>query len=132
MKKNRSPYFPLIISFILLNGILFSLKNVFEKNGIDIDFIMVANLILFIITLAGFALQQKGLRSPNPNAFVRSVYASMIIKIFICLIAVTVYAFLNKEKINKASLFISMGLYIVYTVIEVGTLITGVSKSKNA
>ncbi len=131
MNKKRIPFLPLIILFVLINLVIYFLQGWLHSKGVDSNFLMVANLLLFAITLSGFALQQKGLASPNPNAFVRSVYGSMIIKIFICLIAVTIYAVLNKEKINKPALFISMGLYIVYTVIEVRTLMKGVRK-KNA
>jgi Ca2+/Na+ antiporter len=112
-------YLPVAGLYILINVIVFIFKSGLQSYGFDTRFLLIANTILFFISLSGFLIQAKGLKSTNTNAFIRSVYVSFILKLFIVLIVVFAYVFLTKGKINKPSLFTSMGLYIVYTSIEV-------------
>jgi apolipoprotein N-acyltransferase len=62
------------------------------------------------------------LNSTSPGSSVRGMYGSFMIKFFICLVAAFVYMLLAKKNVNKAALIICMGLYIVYTAIEVSAL----------
>ena len=121
-KQNLKVFRSIVLVFILLNAFIIIFRSLLERNGFDQEFLLIANLVLFIITITGVLIQLRGLASPNPQAFIRGVYASLIIKMFVVMAAVFVYAFLNKEKINKPSIFTSVGMYIVYTVVEVITL----------
>lgn len=101
-------------------------------HGFDRKFLLLSNCFLFLLSLGGFILQRKGLQSPNPQAFVRGMYSSMMFKMFVTMFAVLIYVFLVRSKINKPGLFTAMGMYIVYTVVEVAVL-TGIArKKKNA
>ena len=131
-KENRKAYFPIILLFIILNGLILTFKTFLEGNGFDREFLIWANLFLFVISIGGFLLQRKGLQSPNPQAFVRGVYASMMFKMFLVIIVVLIYVFLSRSKINKPGLFTAMGLYIVYTVVEVTSLMKVARKKKDA
>ena len=131
-KENRKAFFPIVLLFIILNGLILTFKTFLESHGFDREFLIWANLFLFIISIGGFLLQRKGLQSPNPQAFVRGMYASMMFKMFICMIVVLIYVFLFRSKINKPGLFTAMGLYIVYTVVEVTALMKVARKKKNA
>lgn len=131
-KENRKAYLPIVLVFIIVNALILTSKTFLENNGIDREFLIWANLFLFIISIGGFLLQRKGLQSPNPQAFVRGVYASMIFKMFIVMTVVLIYALLFKSKINKPGLFTAMGLYIGYTVVEVTALMKVARKKKNA
>ncbi len=131
MIQNLKPYLSILFLFIILNGIIIIAKTFFDIHGFNIGFLQSANLLLFFISLIGFLFQQKGLQSTNPNAFVRGVYASMIFKIFICMIAALVYFFIARNNINKPALFTAMGLYIVYTVVEVIMLMKLARKKRN-
>ena len=131
-KENRKAFFPIVLLFIILNGLILTFKTFLESHGFDREFLIWANLFLFFISIGGFLLQGKGLQSPNPQAFVRGMYASMMFKMFICMIVVLIYVFLFRSKINKPGLFTAMGLYIVYTVVEVTALMKVARKKKNA
>jgi len=131
-KENRKAFFPIVVLFIILNGLILTFKTFLESHGFDREFLIWANLFLFFISIGGFLLQRKGLQSPNPQAFVRGMYASMMFKMFICMIVVLIYVFLFRSKINKPGLFTAMGLYIVYTVVEVTALMKVDRKKKNA
>ena len=125
-------YMPLLILFAIVMVVAFVFKNKLQAAGFDIPFLYIANTILFVLSFSGFLLQLRGLRSANNNAFIRGVYGSLLLKIFIVLIAVFAYVFLTHGKINKPSLFTSMALYIVYTCVEVAQLMKIARKKTNA
>jgi hypothetical protein len=133
MKSTLSKNFiPIIILFVSLTALIFLLRSLLEEYGFDVNFLLISNLLLFVLSLVAFMVQSKGIRSPDPQKFVRGVYASMMIKMFICMIAILIYIVLNKKNINKPALFTSMGIYIFYTVIEVSGLMKVARKNTNA
>jgi hypothetical protein len=103
-----------------------------ESKGFNISFLLIANCILFLLSLVGFIIQGKAINTQDAQKFVRSVYASMMIKMFICMIAILIYMVMNRQNINKPSLFASMGIYIFYTIIEVSGLMKAARKNTNA
>jgi len=132
MRRNRSPLLPLIILFILLNALFLTGKNFLERSGFDQSVLIIGNLILFAATLVSFVFARRGLRSENPQAFVRSVYMSIMIKLFICVIAAVIYIFLFRKNLNRPALFTCMGLYLVYTFIEVSVLTKTLKEKRHA
>jgi len=131
-RNNRSPLLPLVIVFILLNGFFFGGKNFLERNGFDQSVLIIGNGILFLATLLSFFFARRGLTSHNAQAFVRSVYLSIMAKLFVCLIAALIYIALFRKGLNKPALFACMGLYLVYTFIEVSVLTKLLKEKKNA
>lgn len=132
MRRNRSRLLPLIIFFILLNALFLTGKNFLERSGFDRSVLIIGNVILFAATLVSFVFARQGLRSENPQAFVRSVYMSIMIKLFICVIAAVIYIFLFRKNLNRPALFTCMGLYLVYTFIEVSVLTKTLKEKRNA
>lgn len=125
-------YVPVIGLFVFINAMVFIFKPFLLSSGFEIRFLLIANAIIFLLSISGFFIQMKGLRSTNINAFVRSVYASLLFKMFIVIIVVFTYVFLTKGKINKPSLFTSMGVYVLYTCIEVIQLMKIARKKPDA
>jgi len=123
---------PLIVLFILINALAFILRTFLHDQGFGIKFLLTANLLLFCMSLFAFFIQMSGLKSTNINAFIRGVYGSLLVKVFIVIIALGIYLFITKGKVNKPSLFTSMGLYILYTVIEVRQLMKISRRKTNA
>ncbi|HVG12088.1 MAG TPA: hypothetical protein VM843_03745 [Flavisolibacter sp.] len=122
MRTNSKPVIPLILVFILINTFLMTGRRILDRWEADRDLLLIGNLILFIITFISFFLGKKGLKSSNPHAFVRSVYTSMMLKLFACAIAAFIYIASNRDNVNKPALFMLMGFYLVYTFIEVSIL----------
>lgn len=122
MAKSRRAFLPIVVLFIILNGLFIAGKGILDRWGADQDVLIWGNLLLFVITLISFFMAQKGLKSTNPHAFVRSVYGSIMLKLFVCLIAAFIYIFVNRQSLNKPAFFTLMGLYLVYTFLEVSTL----------
>lgn len=123
---------PLIILFLVITIAVFLFDAYFMSMGFDTSFLYLANLLLFILSLTAFLIQVRGIKSANTNAFIRGIYGSLILKIFVVLIVVFAYVFITKGKINKPSLFTSMALYLVYTFAEVKLLLKKTRNSRNA
>jgi hypothetical protein len=129
---NRKIFLPLLLLFILLNGFFLAGKSILDKYGIDQAVLIGGNLILFAATALSFFVSQRSLSAKNPNASVRSLYGSFMIKFFLIAIAAFIYIMSVKKNINKPALMICMGLYIVYTFIEVTSLQKMMKQKKNA
>ncbi|HEU4472333.1 MAG TPA: hypothetical protein VFR58_14675 [Flavisolibacter sp.] len=115
-------FLPVLIFFIALNGLFISGKSLLEQWGADQQVLIIGNLILFMITFVSFVLAVRGLKNPNPHVFMRSVFSSIIIKLFLCIIVVFAYIASFQKQLNKPALFTCMGLYLVYTFLEVSAL----------
>jgi hypothetical protein len=120
--NRRKAFFPLVILFAVLNAFFLAGKGMLNRWGADADILLAGNAVLFLITLLSYYLAQKGLTSANPHAFMRGVYSSILLKLFLCAIAAVVYIATYKKAVNKAALFTLMGLYLVYTFVEVSSL----------
>ena len=130
--KSRKPWFPLVLLFVILNAFFLGAKNVLNREGIDQLVLTGGNLVLFLATILSFYVSQRSLASTNPNASVRSLYGSFMIKFFLIAIAAFTYIMMAKKDLNKPALFICMGLYLVYTVVEVSSLQKLLKQKKNA
>ena len=132
MIGNKSKAFlPIIVLFVVLNAFFIVGRNLLEKWNADQQVLIYGNLLLFIITIISFFIAKKGLDNPNPHAFVRSVMGSIMIKMFVFLIAAFIYIMMYKKNLNKPALFVCMGLYLVYTFIEVSVLTKMLKHHKN-
>lgn len=129
MRSSIKNFIPVIAIFLAVNLLIGVLAHTLEKAGFSLSFLLIANLLLFLLGLAGFYIQFKALQANNFNAFLRGIYLSLILKIFLVILSLGLYLFLTHGKINKPSLFTSLGLYIVYTLLEVRQLLK-ISRSK--
>lgn len=111
--------FPLALIWVLVSVILMVFRDQLIGKGFDILFIGIANTILFLITYLGFKLVSAKSGASNPHAFMRGVYMSFLIKMFVILGALFIFIAVSEKEIDKSAVFISMGLYIVYTTVEV-------------
>lgn len=122
---------PVVIFFVILNAFFISGRKMLERWGADQEILIIGNAVLFVITLLSFLVALRGLKNPNPNAFVRSVMGSIMIKMFLLVIAAFIYISIFKKGINKPALFGCMGLYLVYTFLEVAALTRSLKQKVN-
>ena len=133
MNREALKYFrPAILIFILLTALFISGKNLLIKKGFDQDVLIIGNLFLFVITAVSFLLMSNGLKTKNTPAFLRGVYGGIMLKLFSIIIVSFIYIMTYKKNVNKSALFLCMGLYIVYTFVEVKALMKLSSSQKNA
>ncbi|MBX9781924.1 MAG: hypothetical protein K2X48_01390 [Chitinophagaceae bacterium] len=112
-------YLPLLGLFVAALSLTNLFRNFIEQKGIDADVVSVGNIILFLVFIASLYFHITGFLHKNVQVFLRSVYGSLLVKMFVCAIAAAVYILVAKKNVNKAGLFICMGLYILYTIVEI-------------
>jgi hypothetical protein len=123
MTRNRSkPFIPILLIAIILNGLFVIGRSRLEAWNFDQNVLIIGNSLLCVITLFSYFVATRGLRNTNPHAFMRSVYGSIMMKLFLCIIAAFIYIAAYGKSLNKPALFTLMGLYLVYTFIEVSVL----------
>lgn len=129
--KAVKAFLPIILLFVIVNGFFIAGKSVLQRWNADQDILITGNILLFLITLVSYLVARKGLKSPNPHAFVRAVYSGILLKLFVCIIAAFIYIASAGKSLNKPALFTCMGLYLLYTFIEVSVLTKQLKGSAN-
>jgi ACR3 family arsenite efflux pump ArsB len=123
---------PLNVVFVIITlGIVVGGKWL-ESKSVDQTALLAGNLIIFAATLCSMLLVYRGTHSSNPQATVRSLYLSFMIKFFVIAITAFVYIMANKKDVNKPALVACAGLYIIYTWFEVSALMKTLKKKQNA
>jgi hypothetical protein len=122
MKKEYSQLTrPLLILFLLLNGILLAFQNKLKNKNVNIDVVLVANILLFGVGMVNIWFQLKSLRNPNLSSgtVIRGLMAGTFLKLFVLAAAAMIYLVAAGESRSINAIFVAMGLYIFYTWMEV-------------
>ena len=114
---------PILIVFIVLLLVIFLTGSWLTTNYIDRNVLLAANFLFFFISLITFLFQKKSLKNANPHVFVRSVMGSMMLKMFICIAAISIYAMTSGDDFNKRAVFIALFFYLIYLTAEVISLL---------
>ena len=131
-KQSIRNFFPAIMVFLVLNSAFLAMMKRLEEWGFDYSVLVFGNLLVFGISFLSYWMAVKGLTTKNNHAFFRWVYGSIMIKLFLLAGVAFVYIVMNKEGVNKPALFFCMGLYIIYTFIEVAALMKVNKQKTNA
>lgn len=117
--QKRKLFIPLLILFTMVNGLSLVFSKSLKQHQLDNDVVIVANTLLFLISAISLFIQIKGSNNTNPHAMVRGVMGSVVMKLFVLGTAAFLYLYMAGEQKSVNALFVSMGLYIVYTWLEV-------------
>ena len=110
---------PVLALFFAVLALVLLQQNTGLNLPINSMFIIVVNCMLFIMALFNFKrISEVDLK--NPNAMVRSVMMGTMLKFIVFGGAALWYATQKKAPIGTNNLFIAMGLYLIYTWIEIG------------
>lgn len=131
-KSVFSSILPFIIVFSLVNAFCLTGNDWLQKKAISQEVIIAGNLLLALISIITFFMTHRSLRSENPQAFVRAMYGSFMLKFFVVAITAFVYIMSVKKDVNKPALIICAGLYIIYTAIEIRLLLKLLKQKKHA
>ncbi len=118
-KKFLSLSRPLSILFIVLTILFVSVGKQMAAKNISLAVVISANSLLYFVSMINLYFQFRNIHHPNPNAVVRGVIAGTFIKLFLLATAVMVYLLVAKATRNVNGVFVGMGLYIIYTWLEV-------------
>ena len=131
-QNSLRPLRPLLILFIIVSGFLVAGRSILAKGQIDQEVFLVGNLIVFATVISSFLLLKKATTSPNPQVFVRAMYGSFIIKFFVLALVAFIYIMDVKKNVNKPALFGCIGLYFIYTFLEISAILKLLKEKKNA
>jgi hypothetical protein len=116
---SRKQLIPILFLFVLTNTTLLFAQSYF---GVDtpykFKFMMVVNLMLFSLSILNFIRLRK-MDVNQPSAMVRSVMMGTLLKMMIFATAALIYAKQTKVPVGFPTLLISMGLYLIYTWLEI-------------
>ncbi|MGQ0739989.1 MAG: hypothetical protein ACT4OJ_13115 [Bacteroidota bacterium] len=133
MTKNPLQHLrPLLFIFVFITAFCITGKNWLAKQGIQQDVVLAGNFILFVVSLLAYYVNHRSLKSTNPQASVRAMYGSFMIKFFVLAIAAFAYIMMTRKNVNKAGLVVCAGMYILYTVFETRALLRLLKQKKNA
>src|SRR4051812_40893532 len=104
---------PILILFVVLTGFFISGRSFLAKRNIDQEVLIAGNLLLVTVTVISYLLFIRSIKSTNPNAFVRAMYGSFILKFFVIALAAFIYIMVTKSSVNKGALIVCMILYLV-------------------
>jgi hypothetical protein len=123
----------LAVVFVLITAALFLLQTwLLQTLGVHYEVLVGGNIVMALITLISYSLNRKGMSSDNPNVIVRAVYASTLAKLMLCIVAIAVYVIVNRHNISKATIFLFMFIYLVYTVFETSHLLRTSKQQKKS
>lgn len=111
-------FLPVSALFVLMNTIGLYCIYFFPIKGIKLSFILVVNLMLFILALFNFWRIRK-MDLSKPNQMLQSVMMGTLVKMMIFAIAALIYSRQNLGPVGLITLFISMGIYLMYTFLEI-------------
>ncbi len=110
---------PIIIIFVVFVTFIIVGNNLLVKYIVNKNVLLSANVLFLITGVFVFFMQKKALTNSNPNVFIRSVIAGMMIKMFSTVIAVLSYVLIEGSGYNKKAVFLSLLMYLVYLATEV-------------
>ena len=120
-----------MITFAVLTVALLAILFLVDQSTVNIPVLLCANLLFFVTSMAVFRMQANAMINTNPNVFIRSVIGGMVIKMFVCLVAVMGYVIASNKQFNRPAVYISVLVYLLYLVVEVA-LVMKLNKRKNA
>jgi hypothetical protein len=128
--KNKT-FFPLILLFLGLTLVFFLLRLNFHDTPVDFQVLIGGNCLLFLVGIISSGMNIRAMKHQRTQGFLRLVYGAFIFKFFVLAIAAFVYIAVFKKMISKPALFGCLGLYFIYTFIEMRSVMK-MSKKPNA
>jgi hypothetical protein len=105
----------IVILFVLLSAVFFVLKQNAPEYKFNV--MMTGNVVMAVLSVASFFLVTKQIDN-RPEAFVRGVYSASLLKLMVCMAALLVYVVMNRKEIHKPTIFVLMGIYAAYSIVE--------------
>jgi sorbitol-specific phosphotransferase system component IIC len=118
-QKDRKWMLPFLGIYLLITVVSFSLGSFFAEKQINIFVVLAANTILLAFSLLNLSFQQKNINNPNSAAVIRGLMAGTFLKLMGLAAAALIYLVAAGASRSVNAVFIGMGLYIVYTWLEV-------------
>lgn len=106
------------VACIVLSVLIVLGWNYLASHKINPWVVLIANGVLCLVTLLNIAYHTASLQKSNPQAVLRSVMASTMIKLFVLAACVLIYLLAAGSSRSVYAVILSMGLYIIYSWME--------------
>jgi hypothetical protein len=107
-----------IVLFAFINLIGFLAAKGYWQTKLKINFLLVVNALLLLMYFFNIIRLSK-LDKNNPNAMIRSVMIGTLLKMVVFIGVAMAYTTQVKVPVGMSTLLGSMGLYLVYTWLEI-------------
>ncbi|MDE3252980.1 MAG: hypothetical protein KGO92_09235 [Bacteroidota bacterium] len=114
---NRVKIFAVLYICVTLLALLFRERLAMKE--ISSQVIIGGNTLLLVFSLLNLYFQEKNLNNPNANAVIRGVMAGTFLKLMGLAAAALIYLVASGSSRSVNAVFVCMGLYIIYTWLEV-------------
>ena len=108
---------PLLLVAIMTTSLMIIFRDQLVGWKMNTDVLIWGNLILFIATISSFYFFYRSL-AKRSLAFLNMVYMGLFVKLGLCLMASFLYIYIAGKSVNKPAILALMGLYLIYTFIE--------------
>jgi hypothetical protein len=123
---------PLVIFYGATTAMLIIFKKQLQVWGVNQPVVIVGNMILFAVSLISLLLYQRAMAHATTMGFLRNTYSGLLLKLLVCIIAILIYVFTDREHVNKQGIFACVFLYFVYTLLEMRSLMQWNKARRNA
>lgn len=76
------------------------------------------NIFLALLFFLSYTSTSQTITNSNPAKFINSVMKNTVLKFFLLVIAASVLIYTQKASIKKIDIFLLMGLYVLYSLLE--------------
>jgi hypothetical protein len=128
---NQKAFTSLAVLFLSLEVLFFLLWIFIKDPVVDYRVLLGGNLLLFIVGMISLRMNSSAMKHQNTQGFLRLMYGAFILKFFVVAIVAFVYISIFKKAVNKPALFGCFGLYLIYTFLEMRSVLKQ-SKKPNA
>jgi hypothetical protein len=131
VKMFNKSIIPLVIVFLIVAILVLVFRDPLVQHGFDWQVLSGGNLFIYLVTVVSMHMLSKGLHAERTQLFLRQAYGGIMLKLFACAAAAFIYILASGSSLNKPALFACMGLYLVYTFVELSVIMKQSSAKKN-
>ncbi|MEI8075906.1 MAG: hypothetical protein WCH78_14240 [Bacteroidota bacterium] len=125
MPQRKKIFLPIVLVFVAINLLAFLFGTILHSWEIDPYVVAGGNGLLFLISIYNAVQHIKAMAQTNPHAMVRGVMSTSVLKLFVLGTAAFIYLYNAGEHKNINGLFFIMGLYLLYTWLDVRIALKG-------
>lgn len=131
MKIRPRHFLELILIYFFFTALFLAGGKILLQYHFNLSVLWVGNSLLFLISVLSLFLHQRGAVHQRAAVFFRSVYLSMILRMFGVLLAVLIYAMIAGSGVNPPSVLACALFYFVYTFYEIFIVLRLLKKTGN-
>jgi hypothetical protein len=128
---NFKYFWKFCVLFLIIVILILAFKSFLMAKNIDKDVLLYGNVLIFLVCFFSLVVQHKAMKASTHNNFTLLVYSSFLGKLLICTIAAFIYI-KSATIVNKNAIFILMGIYFMYTILEITGVLQITKDIKNA